>query len=154
MKILAQFLLILSGFNAVCQEYNELHITEVDIDLLDGSIMVFSILGNPLNGYYKLNNYSKGDYTIATFIDGKVHGISKNYIQDKLVGLNRYTNGLENGECLGYDEEGNIYIRINMKDGKMHGLVWHRDSGEKYYLMDKEVTMDVYNEYLAKQQKN
>jgi len=153
-KFSVQLLIIISCTYATAQEHTEIHVTEVDISLVDESIMVFSVLDEPLNGPYRINNYSAGDFTTATFVDGKVHGDSKNYLQNKLIGLNKYTNGIENGESLGYDAEGNVYVRINMKDGKIHGILWHRDTGEKYYLMDKEVTKDVYEKYLTEQQKD
>jgi len=149
MKILKLLIIILLGFNAIAQDYKEIHMSEVDIaiDVVKPSIEILSILNEPLHGNYKINDYKKNEYKLATLIDGRIHGILKQYENDTLVGITPYLEGLKNGESVAYDKSGTIWSRTNWKNGRKHGILWDAAYGEQYYLKGTRVTKNQFETY-------
>jgi antitoxin component YwqK of YwqJK toxin-antitoxin module len=65
----------------------------------------------------------------------------------KLKATSELKNGLQNGLSIIYDETGKVKWKIEMVNGKRHGLAWFKDIGEKYYIMDKESTKEEFEAY-------
>ena len=143
MKKLILLLLILTSCISNSQEIKEVKFSELDYTIpKDSTSMVISLKNKPLNGKYKLiNDKFPTRFSLTEFIDGKGEGKSEYYSDGILIGTKELKNGLPNGLSVVYDNTGETLMwKIQMVNGKNHGLAWFGDEGDKYYIMDKEAT--------------
>ena len=147
MKKLILLLLIFTSYKSTSQDFKEIKYSELSITISKDSAMVFSANNKLLNGKYKVLYDGSTHYALNEFVDGRGEGKSEYYMDGKLKATSELKNGLQNGLSIIYDETGKVKWKIEMVNGKRHGLAWFKDIGEKYYIMDKESTKEEFEAY-------
>ncbi|UOB18928.1 hypothetical protein [Abyssalbus ytuae] len=147
MKKLILLLIILTSCKSNSQDIKEIKYSDLDIIISKDSAMVFSVNNKLLNGKYKFIYEGSTHYALGKFVDGRGEGKSEYYIDGMLKGTNELQNGLQNDLSIIYDKTGEVKWKIEMVNGKKHGLCWTKDVGEEYYIMDKKVTKEEFEDY-------
>ncbi|MDD7885481.1 toxin-antitoxin system YwqK family antitoxin [Flavivirga sp. 57AJ16] len=148
MKKLILVLFILSLCKSNSQNIKEIKYSDLDITISEDSAMVFSVNNKLLNGKYKIIHERSTHYALGRFIDGRGEGKSEYYIDGILRGINELQNGHQNGLSITYDKNGEVNWKVEMLNGKKHGIWWIKDVGKEYFIMDKKVSKEEYENYV------
>ncbi len=139
------------------QEVKEVKFSELDYTIPnDSTSMVVLANDKPLNGKYKIiDDKFPTRFSLTEFIDGKAEGKSEYFIDGILTGIKEMKNGLPNGLSIVYDNTGkHVMWKVQMVDGKRHGLSWYGTDDDQFYIMGEESTKEEFEEYERNNKRN
>ncbi|WP_298325530.1 hypothetical protein [uncultured Dokdonia sp.] len=145
-------ILILFSLKSLSQEYKEVNFSELTFEPNADTTFVLTKQNDELlSGKYKmLDGKRKNVFTLVNFEDGIVIGTSEFYEDEILIGTTEFKDGMQNGYAVFKKKSGDIIWKIHNVNGKKHGKCWFMDEGDLYFVYDKKVSKEEYDEYELK----